>query len=119
MSKTYDLFEQGLKILRSKTEGVSDARKVVLGVLVLLHVAAHMYETVSRDGTDQDRADLRADILKAFRDLCSEIDLPGVPDFTEPLIDNVLEAALLKGMDTLHDQINEIHDEIDALLKGA
>lgn len=119
MSKAYDLFEQGLKILKSKTEGVSDARKAILGSLVLLHMAAHVYETVSRDGTDQDRADLRADILKAFRELCSEIDLPGVPDFIEPLVDNVLEAALLKGMDSLHDQINEIHAEIAELLASS
>lgn len=119
MSKAYDLFNEGMKILKSKTANVSDARKLLLGALVLLHMAAHIYESVSRDGTDEERANLRADVLRVFRELCTEIDLPGVPDFIEPLVDNVLEAALLKGMDTLHDQINEIHDEINALLKDA
>jgi len=119
MSKAYDLFQEGLKIFKSKTTDVSDARKLLLGSLVLLHMAAHMYESVSRDGSEEDRLNLRADILKAFHELCSEIDLPGVPNFIEPMIDNVLEAALVQGMDILHDRIDAIHKEIDVLLKSA
>lgn len=114
----YDLTKDALGILNSKLDGVSTSTRVFFSGLVIVHVACHVFESLSRDGTAEDRAKLKADMIRAYHDFVAPLDIPGIPNYIEPLLDNAIETGIGATADALMEKVLEVHAAIDVLLKA-
>lgn len=110
----YELLSEGLVIV--KKQDINPAQKAMLGGLVLLHMVAEIVETLSRDGTDADRAQLKADVIRVFHEQVSPLDIPGLPNIVEPFIDNAIETGVASGLDIVLAKLADVRAEINKVL---
>lgn len=115
MAKTaYELLNEG--IVLAKKQDLPAGQKALFVSLVFVHMTAEIVEALSRCGTDEDRAQLKADVLKVVHEHVTPLDIPGLPNIIEPYIDNALETGVGAGLDVAFAKLSEIKVEIDKIL---
>lgn len=87
--------------------------------LVTLVACCETVAALGRGGSDEDRAALRADLVVAWSEIVTPMNLPGVPDSFEPMVDALIENAISAGSIAAFDKIAELRAEVDSILKAA
>ncbi len=90
-----------------------------LGALVLLGSLADVISTLSVNGTDVERLQLASDIKAAWHEHVTPLNLPGVPDTFEPMVDALIEQGVSASVDAGLEQIAAFRAEVDAIVNAA
>lgn len=88
----------------------------LLGILVGLQGCCEFVVTMSRTGTEDERAALRGGLLTAWHDVITPLDIPGIPNSIEPMVDTFIENALVAGVAIGFDKVAELRSQVEAKL---
>ena len=91
----------------------------LLGVLVGLVACCEAVVTMSRAGTEDDRAALRSGLIMAWHDEITPLDIPGIPNSIEPMVDGFIEQAVIAGTAVAFDRLADLRAQVEAKLKAA
>jgi hypothetical protein len=114
MKNAYEVFRDAARIFKSDEPIYS---KSFYGLLVLMGAGARVVLSFSRSATPEERAEVKRQVLQAWHEEVTAIDLPlGKLDLFEPIIDNAIEMAVSSGWDVIAGKIDSLNADIDALL---
>lgn len=112
-----EIVERAVKVMQ--TEGDDATKNNIRGTLMILSAFARAVEICSKRGTPEERQSLKADALSAYRDFIAPLDLPGVPNYLEPLLDSYLEGAIGAGIEAGFSRLDFMQGEIDKIVDEA
>lgn len=115
-STVREIVERAVKVFQAEGDEVKNN---IRGSLMVLSAFARGVEICSVRGTAEERAWLKADALSAYRDFIAPLDLPGVPNFIEPVLDSYLEGAIAAGIEAGFARLDYMQTEIDRIIAEA
>jgi hypothetical protein len=110
-----------MSTVREKIERVVKAfqAKPGLGALVLVGAVADVLSAYSVSGTDAERAQYAQEGKDAWREFVTPIDIRGVPNSFEPMVDALIESAVSSTIDAGLVKLAEFRAEVDAIVQAA
>ena len=116
MATVREIVERAVKVLEAEGD---EAKNNIRGALMILSAFCRGVEICSVRGTAEERAGLKADALSAYRDFIAPLDLPGVPNWVEPMLDSYLEGAIAAGIESGFARLDYMQSEIDRIVSEA
>lgn len=117
MSKFKSIADELKAVVTTEVADLSTSDRIVVSTLLAFHLVTEAFEAEARDGTPEERAALKADVLAVVHDLLSSLDIPYVPDYIENTVKGLIEVPLSQGLDQLGVKFAEVRAKVDEVVK--